>query len=131
MWRTQIKNVFDASIGAIVWWLWGYGIALGRDTYASTGNNGFWGQSYYSAENTNGYGDAMWLFQWAFAGATATIVSGAVAERVSFSAYIIYSVFLTGFICALADDTWLWPARGGERVTAARARGRASRQDDV
>ena len=95
----QIKNVFDASIGALVWWLWGYGIALGSDTYASTGKNGFWGQTYYTASETNGYGDAMWLFQWAFAGAAATIVSGAVAERVTFTAYIIYSIVLTGFIC--------------------------------
>ena len=91
--------MFDASIGALVWWLWGFGIALGSDTYAATGKNGFWGQTYYTGSEVNGYSDAMWLFQWAFAGAAATIVSGAVAERVTFTAYVIYSILLTGFIC--------------------------------
>ena len=93
-------NVFDASIGAIVWWVCGYGIALGADSFPSDGKNGMIGSTYYTAVGTNGYGDAMWLFQWAFAGAAATIVSGAVAERVTFTAYIIYSVVLTAFICA-------------------------------
>ena len=92
--------MFDASIGAIVWWLVGYGIALGSDSYPADGGLGMFGGSYYTALHTNGYGDAMWLFQWAFAGAAATIVSGAVAERVTFTAYIIYSVVLTAFICA-------------------------------
>ena len=99
--HVQIKNVFDASIGAIIWWLCGYGIALGTDSYGSKGSGpGMFGGSYYTGLDTNGYGDAMWLFQWAFAGAAATSVSGAVAERVTFTAYIIYSVVLTAFICA-------------------------------
>ena len=92
--------MFDASIGGIVWWLIGYGIALGSDSYPSEGGAGMYGNSYFTAEDTNGYGDGMWLFQWAFAGAAATIVSGAVAERVTFTAYICYSVVLTAFICA-------------------------------
>ena len=92
--------MFDASIGAIVWWLVGYGIALGSDSYPTDGGIGMFGGSYFTATDTNGYGDGMWLFQWAFAGAAATIVSGAVAERVTFTAYIFYSVILTGFICA-------------------------------
>ena len=42
----QIKNVFDASIGAIVWWLVGYGIALGSDSYPADGGLGMFGGSY-------------------------------------------------------------------------------------
>ncbi|EGB12452.1 hypothetical protein AURANDRAFT_52202 [Aureococcus anophagefferens] len=104
-----IKNVFDASIAAIFWWFFGYGIAFGDDNFPKTGNNGFLGKSGYFYEGNSGspltmsadgktYAKAFWLFQWAFAGAAATIVSGAVAERCKFGAYVCYSCVITGFI---------------------------------
>ncbi|KAH8092379.1 ammonium transmembrane transporter [Aureococcus anophagefferens] len=100
-----IKNVFDASIAAIMWWFFGYGIAFGTDEFGDDGSNGFIGTSQFfyvdgAAASPGGktYGKAFWLFQWAFAGAAATIVSGAVAERCKFGAYIVYSVVITGFI---------------------------------
>jgi Amt family ammonium transporter len=102
-----VKNVFDASLGAIMWYLTGYGIAMGADDYASDGRNGFMGTTGFvlsgatfrgSADQTVeiGYNWAGWLFQWAFAATTATIVSGAVVERVTFGAYLIYAVCLIG-----------------------------------
>lgn len=93
-----IKNVFDASIGAICWWLLGWGFAFGGSAQGFIGGFGDDDAPPFTALGTAGYGDAMWLFQWAFAGAAATIVSGAVAERVTFTAYIVYSVCLTSFI---------------------------------
>jgi Amt family ammonium transporter len=93
-----IKNVFDAAVGALCWWATGAGIALGKDDYVEDGSNGFVGGSGYFLKNTEGYAKAMWLFQWAFAATAATIVAGAVAERITFTAYLIYSTILTAFV---------------------------------
>ena len=84
--------MFDASIGALCWWFTGFGIALG-----SGGDGSVAGSDGYGLD-IDPYTKATWLFQWSFAAAAATIVSGAVAERVSFGCYIVYSIVLTGFI---------------------------------
>ncbi|GMI28298.1 hypothetical protein TeGR_g12923 [Tetraparma gracilis] len=96
-----IKNLFDASIGAICWWLIGYGLAAGESSGFFIGSDGF---GFPDGDNT---GKAGWLFQWAFAATAATIVSGAVAERVSFGCYIVYSVVLTSFIYPVVVH-WGW-----------------------
>eukprot|EP00630_Chrysocystis_fragilis_P004425 CAMPEP_0197395032 /NCGR_PEP_ID=MMETSP1165-20131217/6297_1 /TAXON_ID=284809 /ORGANISM="Chrysocystis fragilis, Strain CCMP3189" /LENGTH=512 /DNA_ID=CAMNT_0042920777 /DNA_START=27 /DNA_END=1565 /DNA_ORIENTATION=+ len=108
-----IKNIFDATIAAIFWWWTGYALAFGTDTFSRTGGNGLYGGSgfFYAGKGSGDdaspltntphaklYGKASWMFQWAFAGAAATIVSGAVAERATFSAYMTYSCCLVGYI---------------------------------
>ena len=52
-----------------------------------------------------------WFFQWVFAGTTTTIVSGAVAERCRFRAYLIYSIVLSGFIYPIVCH-WIWDSNG-------------------
>ncbi|CAM9265764.1 unnamed protein product [Ectocarpus fasciculatus] len=107
-----IKNIGDASLGAICWWLLGFGVAFGDTTGRFIGTNAFAlkGALFEDEDTgtlTNGYSYASWLFQWAFAATAATIVSGAVAERVSFNAYIIYSIVLTSFIYPVVVH-WGW-----------------------
>ena len=89
-----IKNLGDASIGAMCWWLLGYGLAFGESESRLFGTNRYAlkGDVFEADDGTltNGKAYAFWLFQWAFAATAATVVSGAVAERVSFLAYIIY-----------------------------------------
>lgn len=87
-----IKNIFDASIGGLSWWVVGYGIAFGSSDSSSL--IGY--DSYLLDVDMNE--KAMWLFQWAFCATASTIVSGAVAERISFSSYIAISTALTSVI---------------------------------
>lgn len=108
-----LKNVLDACLGAIFWWFFGFGVAMGDSE-----GNGFIGTDKFGLNldkfgkaGDSGYNYGMWLFQWAFASATATIVSGAVAERCTFTAYLVYSACLTSFIypCVVC---WGWNTQG-------------------
>lgn len=92
-----LKNVIDSCVGAVVFYFIGYGLAYGSD---GDGNgNPFIGIGDFALSNTGKAGMwHEWFFQWAFAAAAATIVSGSVAERCKIEAYMLYSVFVTGFL---------------------------------
>lgn len=106
-----MKNIGDAAIGGLCWWLLGFGFAFGETSGGFIGTDEFFlkGDSFKSEDGTltNGKQYAFWLFQWAFAATTATIVSGAVAERVSLNAYVIYTIVLTSFIYPVVVH-WGW-----------------------
>jgi ammonium transporter, Amt family len=99
----MLKNLVDISICAIAYWTFGYAFAYGE------GGNTFIGNSYYFLKGTDNY--VGWFFQFVFAGTTATIVSGAVAERCRFRAYLLYSLALSGFIYPVASH-WIWHGDG-------------------
>mmetsp|Transcript_23009 Transcript_23009/g.33385 ORF Transcript_23009/g.33385 Transcript_23009/m.33385 type:complete len:486 (-) Transcript_23009:187-1644(-) len=103
-----IKNIFDASIGAVSFWLLGYGFAFGEDSGGFIGTDAF---AFSTDRWDDGAEYASWLFQWAFAATAATIVSGAVAERVSFKGYLIYATVLTVFVYPIVVH-WGWSAEG-------------------
>ena len=94
-----IKNVFDAALGSTIFWLWGYGIAYGDD------EGEFVGTTFYGLKNLKNYGS--WLFQWTFSATAVTIVSGAVAERITFEAYFLYAVGLSGLVYPFVVH-WTW-----------------------
>ena len=99
-----LKNVIDVAAGAVAYYLFGWGFAYGPE-----GNNPFIAAGDHALYNYSDWEG--WLFQWAFAAAAATIVSGAMAERTAFSAYLIYSVVLTGFVYPVVVH-WVWDGRG-------------------
>jgi hypothetical protein len=71
-----LKNVLDACLGGLIWWTIGYPIALG-DIGGETKDNVV--KPFFidrvEGENTNTNYYALWMFQWSFAAAAATIVS--------------------------------------------------------
>jgi len=120
-----LKNLLDACMGALAWFLFGYGFAYDVDAgkdghepnpFIGSGPTNFALSGVSDAADTT-YGAAHGMdwagfqFQFAFAAAAATIVSGAVAERCKLSAYLIYSVVITGFIYPVVVH-WVWDGAG-------------------
>ena len=90
-----IKNMLDALIGGLTYWMIGWGAAYGED------GNGFIGGSNYFSYAMDPVKYPSWFFQFVFAATAATIVSGAIAERCQFFAYFMYSIFITGIFSVL------------------------------
>ncbi len=101
-----MKSVLDACVGAIAFWAVGYGIA-----YGVTGESapGLFGDGDFFLKGFDDY--AFWIFQFAFAATAATIVSGAMAERTKFHAYLVYAVFISAFIYPVVVH-WAWDGNG-------------------
>ena len=77
-----MKNAIDACVATVCWWSVGDAFAYGK-----CGQNGFIGAyNFFSSEAsaTGGTYWAFWLWNWAFSATAATIVSGAIAERLQF-----------------------------------------------
>jgi Amt family ammonium transporter len=111
------KNLMDLSVGAILYLFIGFGLmypSLPEDP-ASWMKWFYWpgfGPFDRNMENPEfdlSYvsGSADFLFQVAFAATAATIVSGAVAGRMKFTGYLVYSAVLTGFIYPISG-MWKW-----------------------
>ena len=102
------KNMIDASIAAICMWTIGYAFAFGPTRTGVIGYKGFAASSIYNGAGGGGSdGWEFWFFQWAFAGACATIVAGSVCERTKLEAYFVYSIVLTTFIYPIVVH-WGW-----------------------
>lgn len=111
------KNVMDLSLGILLFWLVGYGIMYPGDAWSIvvSGQELFGFAQVGTAgplESITGDPNYLepqidFLFQAAFAATAATIVSGAVAGRMKFTSYLIYSVVLTGLIYPISG-AWKW-----------------------
>jgi len=107
-----VMKVFtDSTIGMLSYWAVGFGIMYGLDRAGVFGSTGFFigGDLGHIQLRIPIY--AYWLFQAAFAMAMASIVSGAVAERMKYGPYIIYTVVAAALIYPIAGH-WIWGVNG-------------------
>lgn len=94
-----MKNLMDFSGGALIFWAVGWALMYG-ESYG-----GFSENLFLKLNDSSTIRD--WIFQVVFAATAATIVSGAMAERTKFNAYLIYSVVISGLIYPMFGSfTW-------------------------
>ena len=114
------KNLIVFAISTISFWIFGFALMFGNGN-SFMGMDGFF---LAGADNSPATGDAYqgvfkslnwtgvplsvkFLFQVAFAGTAATIVSGAVAERIKFIDFLFFSFLLVGFVYSIGGH-WIW-----------------------
>lgn len=116
------KNLIVFCISALAYWILGFGLMFGNTTV--TGNS-LWGQQGFCFDiftDNNSFSQlletwskrdlpTLFFFQLTFAGTAATIVSGAVAERIRFWAFLLFSFCLVGVIYPIVGH-WIWSSEG-------------------
>lgn len=100
-----MKNLLDFCFASLGFYMFGFAIMFGSEGLI-VGTSGWF---LVNAESpVEGLPmPAFWLFQTVFAGTAATIVSGAVAERMRFVSYLVYSFIITAFVYPVVGH-WVW-----------------------
>lgn len=103
--NTWMKGVMDFCVGSIVYWAIGFGVMFGTTAVGFMGISNFFLGAGSEIPTTRQYADL--FFQTAFAGAAATIMAGAMAERLKFSTYLVMTAVMTAIIYPIVGH-WIW-----------------------
>mmetsp|Transcript_20632 Transcript_20632/g.37208 ORF Transcript_20632/g.37208 Transcript_20632/m.37208 type:complete len:691 (+) Transcript_20632:222-2294(+) len=110
--NTLLKNLLDACGSGIAFFVCGYafayggtdGIILPKDFNQPHENTFIGTENFFLIDHEN---YAFWMYQFAFAATSTTIVAGSLAERSQMIAYFIYSTLLSGFVFpVIAHSVW-------------------------
>ena len=97
-----MKNLMDFCIGTVVFILIGFSLLLGEDLLGFIGKPGFDIFTNYANFDWSNF-----VFNLVFCATTATIVSGAMAERTKFLSYCVYSAIISALIYPI-EAHWIW-----------------------
>ena len=95
------KNFADFLLSTAVYWFIGFAIMFGAS------QAGLFGTSQFLFESDSAWLIAFFIFQVGFVGAAVTIVSGAVAERMRFSSYLIVALLMSALLYPVFGH-WVW-----------------------
>ena len=99
--NVALKNAADFGVSVVIFWLFGFGLMFGKSF------NGLFGTDlFFFAVNISEY-QTYFVFQAMFVATAATIISGAVAERLKFIGYLVITVLATGIIYPIVGH-WAW-----------------------
>ncbi len=98
------KNFVDFMFGSLLFWFIGFGFMFGSNGEGFIGMPNFGDLSFYSGDLPV---EGFLIFETVFCATSATIVSGAMAERTKFDMYVIYSVFISLIIYPV-EGHWTW-----------------------
>ena len=99
--NVALKNAADFGVSVVIFWIFGFGIMFG------TSYNGFFGTDLFFFKTDKAEYMTYFVFQAMFVATAATIISGAVAERMKFNGYLIMTVLATGVIYPVVGH-WAW-----------------------
>jgi Amt family ammonium transporter len=115
---TIMYSVMSMGLVGVVWVLWGYSLAFGPDLngYGLIGDLSWFGLANVSATEAGPYADnmphqAFMIFQGMFAIITPALITGAFAERMKFSSYVIFIVLWVTLVYAPVAH-WVWGDNG-------------------
>lgn len=109
-----MKNVMDFVFGTLIFWMFGFGLMFGASALG-----GWIGSSFFFFDpaaqheaidamgKSQGFSWAFLIFQTVFCATAATIVSGAMAERTKFVAYLVYTCIISAIIYPIFGH-WAW-----------------------
>ncbi len=99
--NVALKNAADFGVAVVVFWIFGFGLMFGKSYY------GFFGTDLFFFKTDIAEYMVYFVFQAMFVATAATIISGAVAERMKFNGYIIITILATGIIYPIVGH-WAW-----------------------
>lgn len=105
----MMKNLFDFAIGSVAFFFIGYALMFGATKCGLIGTTGW----CMTGPQGNDWSWTFMFFQTMFCATAATIVSGAVAERTRFKAYLIYSAIVSLLIYPIFGK-WAWGSLNGD-----------------